>query len=156
LRAVAPGERDGRPVVLLAVEGLARAVARAQPRDTREIPVGKSLVPPERADDAVDEAGAGVEPRERARRQRRLREVHAPALRVAWSAARGRSHERPRYARRSASPALCRPRSRPMTESVVEIVGLSKRFGAGVLAVDDLSFAVERGQVCGLLGPNGA
>ena len=43
-----------------------------------------------------------------------------------------------------------------MTESVVEIVGLSKRFGAGVLAVDDLSFSVEQGQVCGLLGPNGA
>ena len=43
-----------------------------------------------------------------------------------------------------------------MTEPVVEIVGLSKRFGAGVLAVDDLSFRVERGQVCGLLGPNGA
>jgi ABC-2 type transport system ATP-binding protein len=43
-----------------------------------------------------------------------------------------------------------------MTEPVVEILGLSKRFGAGVLAVDDLSFAVERGQVCGLLGPNGA
>jgi ABC-2 type transport system ATP-binding protein len=43
-----------------------------------------------------------------------------------------------------------------MTESVVEIVGLSKRFGAGVLAVDDLTFAVETGQVCGLLGPNGA
>jgi ABC-2 type transport system ATP-binding protein len=43
-----------------------------------------------------------------------------------------------------------------MTEPVVEIVGLSKRFGAGVLAVDDLTFAVEQGQVCGLLGPNGA
>ena len=43
-----------------------------------------------------------------------------------------------------------------MSEAVVEIVGLSKRFGAGVLAVDDLSFTVERGQVCGLLGPNGA
>jgi ABC-2 type transport system ATP-binding protein len=43
-----------------------------------------------------------------------------------------------------------------MTEPVVEIIGLSKRFGADVLAVDDLSFAVERGQVCGLLGPNGA
>ena len=43
-----------------------------------------------------------------------------------------------------------------MTEPVVEIIGLSKRFGAGVLAVDDLTFAVERGQVCGLLGPNGA
>ena len=43
-----------------------------------------------------------------------------------------------------------------MSDAVVEIVGLSKRFGAGVLAVDDLSFTVERGQVCGLLGPNGA
>jgi ABC-2 type transport system ATP-binding protein len=43
-----------------------------------------------------------------------------------------------------------------MTEPVVEIVDLSKRFGAGVLAVDDLSFTVEPGQVCGLLGPNGA
>jgi ABC-2 type transport system ATP-binding protein len=41
-------------------------------------------------------------------------------------------------------------------EAVVEIKGLSKRFGAGVLAVDDLSFVVERGQVVGLLGPNGA
>jgi ABC-2 type transport system ATP-binding protein len=43
-----------------------------------------------------------------------------------------------------------------VTEPVVEIIGLSKRFGAGVLAVDDLSFSVGRGQVCGLLGPNGA
>jgi ABC-2 type transport system ATP-binding protein len=43
-----------------------------------------------------------------------------------------------------------------VTEPVVEIIGLSKRFGAGVLAVDDLTFSVERGQVCGLLGPNGA
>ena len=43
-----------------------------------------------------------------------------------------------------------------MTEPVVEIINLSKRFGAGVLAVDDLSFTVDHGQVCGLLGPNGA
>jgi ABC-2 type transport system ATP-binding protein len=43
-----------------------------------------------------------------------------------------------------------------MTDAVVEVAGLSKRFGSGVLAVDDLSFAVEPGQVCGLLGPNGA
>jgi ABC-2 type transport system ATP-binding protein len=37
--------------------------------------------------------------------------------------------------------------------------GLSKRFGSGedtVLAVDDVSFTVERGSVVGLLGPNGA
>src|SRR5262249_12706368 len=53
-------------------------------------------------------------------------------------------------------PALCRSSSRPMTEPVVEIIGLSKRFRGSVLAVDDLSFAVEPGQVCGLLGPNGA
>jgi ABC-2 type transport system ATP-binding protein len=33
---------------------------------------------------------------------------------------------------------------------------LSKRFSAQVLAVDDLSFTVEPGQVVGLLGPNGA
>jgi ABC-2 type transport system ATP-binding protein len=43
-----------------------------------------------------------------------------------------------------------------MTDAVVEISGVSKRFGSGVLAVDDLSFTVEPGQVCGLLGPNGA
>ena len=44
----------------------------------------------------------------------------------------------------------------PSGETVVEIAGLSKRFGSAVLAVDDLSFTVERGQVVGLLGPNGA
>jgi ABC-2 type transport system ATP-binding protein len=43
-----------------------------------------------------------------------------------------------------------------MTDSVVELVGLSKRFSSSVLAVDDLSFSVDPGQVCGLLGPNGA
>jgi ABC-2 type transport system ATP-binding protein len=37
----------------------------------------------------------------------------------------------------------------------IEAVGLSKHFG-DVRAVNDLSFAVESGQVCGLLGPNGA
>jgi ABC-2 type transport system ATP-binding protein len=41
-------------------------------------------------------------------------------------------------------------------EPVIEVAGLSKRFGNGVLAVDDLSFSVGPGEVCGLLGPNGA
>ncbi len=37
----------------------------------------------------------------------------------------------------------------------VEVRGLRKVFGA-VVAVDDLSFVVERGRVCGFLGPNGS
>jgi ABC-2 type transport system ATP-binding protein len=36
------------------------------------------------------------------------------------------------------------------------IEGLTKRYRNGELAVDDLSFRVEQGQVLGLLGPNGA
>jgi ABC-2 type transport system ATP-binding protein len=38
----------------------------------------------------------------------------------------------------------------------LKISGLTKRYKNGLLAVDDLSFRVERGQVLGLLGPNGA
>ena len=40
-------------------------------------------------------------------------------------------------------------------EAVVRAEHLSKRFGE-VLAVDDLSFALQRGTVTGFLGPNGA
>ena len=39
--------------------------------------------------------------------------------------------------------------------AAIEVRGLTKRFG-DVLAVDDLSFEVERGTVTGFLGPNGA
>jgi sodium transport system ATP-binding protein len=38
---------------------------------------------------------------------------------------------------------------------VIEITGLHKQFGA-VVAVDDVSFRAEDGQITGLLGPNGA
>ncbi|MET8862603.1 CocE/NonD family hydrolase [Nonomuraea sp. NPDC004580] len=38
----------------------------------------------------------------------------------------------------------------------LEISGLTKAYRNGELAVDDLSFRVEQGQVLGLLGPNGA
>ncbi len=41
------------------------------------------------------------------------------------------------------------------TGRMIEVKGLTKRFGATV-AVDDLSFKVEPGQVTGFLGPNGA
>ncbi|MCF2528169.1 alpha/beta fold hydrolase [Yinghuangia soli] len=38
----------------------------------------------------------------------------------------------------------------------LRIDGLTKRYKGGKLAVDDVSFQVDRGQVLGLLGPNGA
>ncbi len=44
----------------------------------------------------------------------------------------------------------------PSSAPIIAVRGLSKRFSASVLAVDDLTFTVERGQVCGMLGPNGA
>lgn len=42
-----------------------------------------------------------------------------------------------------------------MSGSVITVRGLTKRYGK-TLAVDDLSFQVERGKVTGFLGPNGA
>lgn len=42
-----------------------------------------------------------------------------------------------------------------MPETILEVNNLVKRFG-DVLAVDNISFRVEKGQAVGLLGPNGA
>ena len=42
-----------------------------------------------------------------------------------------------------------------MTKKVLEINGLSKRYGR-ILAVNDLSVSVEKGQIFGILGPNGS
>ncbi len=42
-----------------------------------------------------------------------------------------------------------------MSESAIQIEGLSKKFG-DFIAVDNISFTVPRGEVFGLLGPNGA
>ena len=38
---------------------------------------------------------------------------------------------------------------------MIEVVKLSKHFGSKV-AVDELSFTVQKGEVLGFLGPNGA
>ena len=40
--------------------------------------------------------------------------------------------------------------------SVIKAEHLTKRFGKKVLAVDDVSFAIEAGTITGVLGPNGA
>jgi ABC-2 type transport system ATP-binding protein len=42
-----------------------------------------------------------------------------------------------------------------MSEIVIEASGLTKRYGEAV-AVDDISFTINRGEIFGLLGPNGA
>jgi ABC transporter DrrB family efflux protein len=42
-----------------------------------------------------------------------------------------------------------------MTQSVIELVHLSRTFGQ-LVAVDDVSFTVDRGAIFGLLGPNGS
>ena len=38
---------------------------------------------------------------------------------------------------------------------LLEVKGLTKRFGS-LVAVGDVSFAVEKGTIVGLIGPNGA
>jgi ABC-2 type transport system ATP-binding protein len=48
------------------------------------------------------------------------------------------------------------PQNQPGTTPAIELAHLRKVFGGGVVAVDDLSFAVARGSVTGLLGGNGA
>jgi ABC-type branched-subunit amino acid transport system ATPase component len=40
-------------------------------------------------------------------------------------------------------------------DPMLRLTGVSKRFG-GVVAVDDVSFSVPAGTICGLIGPNGA
>ena len=39
--------------------------------------------------------------------------------------------------------------------AILEINGVTKRYG-GLVAVDDVSFAVEQGEILGVIGPNGA
>jgi ABC-2 type transport system ATP-binding protein len=56
---------------------------------------------------------------------------------------------------RTTSGAVQRPRTARAFDAVVRAEHLTKRFG-DVLAVDDLSFELERGTVTGFLGPNGA
>src|SRR6185312_10942862 len=57
---------------------------------------------------------------------------------------------------RSIAAALRTQGGRPaMTAPVLQVEHLSMRFG-GLVAVDDLSFTAQRGDITALIGPNGA
>jgi ABC-2 type transport system ATP-binding protein len=47
------------------------------------------------------------------------------------------------------------PQSQSSNRVAIDVKGISKRFGA-LLAVDNVSFTVQSGEIFGLLGPNGA
>ena len=59
---------------------------------------------------------------------------------------------KPRHSPASIATALRYPRPMP---AVVSVANLRKAYGS-LLAVDDVSFTVEEGEIFGLLGPNGA
>jgi len=43
-----------------------------------------------------------------------------------------------------------------MLDDIVVVDNLRKTYGKGILAVDDISFRVHKGEIFGFLGPNGA
>jgi ABC-2 type transport system ATP-binding protein len=76
------------------------------------------------------------------------------------SADHAASERRPARSRDGAvAGSLARTAESDATEPALVVDGVSKQFGEGddaVLAVDDVSFAIQQGAVVGLLGPNGA
>ena len=71
--------------------------------------------------------------------------------RGSWAASNGSAGAGAGHGTRT-SASLSPRRSRA---AALEVNGLTRRFG-GVTAVDDVSFAVNQGEVFGVIGPNGA
>lgn len=72
---------------------------------------------------------------------------------VAWLVARVLAVRR---RRRDLEPGGALALEEGLADTPLVVRGLSKAWPSGLVAVDDVSFTVERGQVLGLLGPNGA
>ncbi|MEJ2859829.1 alpha/beta fold hydrolase [Actinomycetospora flava] len=72
---------------------------------------------------------------------------------VAWLVARVLAARR---RRRDLEPGGALALEEGLADTPLVVRGLSKSWPSGLVAVDDVSFTVERGQVLGLLGPNGA
>src|SRR5436309_2194984 len=62
---------------------------------------------------------------------------------------------RPRRSSQEAWRAEAGGFSRAVTKTMLTVNTLRKTFGS-LVAVDDVTFSIERGQLVGLLGPNGA
>jgi branched-chain amino acid transport system ATP-binding protein len=64
-------------------------------------------------------------------------------------------HRSPRRMSSTAQARSVATAARPAPDVLLEVIDLTVRFG-GIVALDEVSFTVDRGRIAGLIGPNGA